>query len=297
MLTWTEAHQKAQAITGDDSTTALVLLKSDINQGYRRFNAAMNRYFTRRAKVTNIVDGQQYYQVSPDCIRVIKVRASQSTTGTVKYPVRQVRSEQEWDALNTVQQEGNWATYYFVRGSDEIGIWPIPSSDITNGLEISYEPRDKEFSQEDYTTGTVTLTNGSATVTGSSTVFTESMIGRGFKTTDGSDGYTYKVAGYASGTSITLEEPYIGLSNSGITYKIGETFLFPEEYHDAPVDYAVARYFEQRNQQERAMYHMARFESALKEAREKYASSSQSAIITDRNEAINWWLIPPEPVT
>lgn len=297
MLMWTEAYQKAQTLAGDDSSNSLVQLKADINQGMHRFNAALNRYFTRRAKVTDIVASQQYYQVSPDCARVIKVRASQSSTGTVRYPVRQVRSEFEWDALNTVQQTGNWATYFFIRGADEVGLWPIPSSGITNGLEIAFEPRDKDLTQEDYTAGLVTATNGSTTVTGSSTVFTQSMIGRTFKVTDGSDGYSYKVSGFVSSTEITLEEPYIGLSGSGKAYKIGESFLFPDEYHDAPVDYALSRYFEQRNQPERASYHLGRFNSALADARARYSSSTQSMIITDRNEAINWWLIPPEPVT
>lgn len=296
MITWTEAYQKALEITGDDGN-GLTQLKADINQGYRRFNAALNRYFTRRAKTTNIVASQQYYQVSPDCLRVIKVRASQSTASTVKYPIRQIHDEQEWDAINTVQQTGNWATFYFVRGADEIGLWPIPADNITNGLEISYEPRDKELAQEDVTTGTATVTNGSTAVTGSGTAFSQAMIGRGFTVTDGTDGYSYKISGYTSATSITLEEPYIGLSGSGKTFKIGETFLIPEEYHDAPIDYAVARYFEQRNQEERATYHMGRYKDVLSEAKALYSSSSNSSVVTEGAGGMNIWVVPPEPIT
>lgn len=296
MITYQESYEDARSIAGDESAATLTFLKKNINRGAHKFNGALNRYFTRRAKTANIVEDQQYYQLPPDAIRVIKVRAKQTSSDN-KYPLRQIRSEDEWDALNTTNQRGNWATFYFQKGSDEIGIFPIPSSDITNGLEIAYEPRDRDLSQDDYSTGTITATNGSTAITGSGTVFTESMVGRCFKVTDGSDGYWYKVAGFTSATSITLEEPYMGYSGSSITYKIGESFFFPEEYHDAPTDYALSRFFEMRQNPERATYHLARYNDSLGDAKEKYASSSSSLVITGEFEGFNTWLIPPDPVT
>src|SRR5688500_4212643 len=122
MKTWQDSYQQAQAIAGDTEAATLIQIKADINLGAHKFNAALNRYITRRAKTTDIVEDQQYYQTPPDCIRVIKVRVKQSTSSTNKYPVRQIRHETDWDALNTVNQRGNWATYYFARGNDEVGI-------------------------------------------------------------------------------------------------------------------------------------------------------------------------------
>lgn len=297
MITWQKAYEKAQRKSGDATDDTLEQLKADINIGYHRLNAAMGRYFTRRAKVANIEDGVQYYQLPPDCIRVIRVRAKQ-TSGDNKYPLRQIRSEVEWDAINTTNQSGTWATYFFQRGSDEIGLWPIPSDDITAGLEISYEPRDRDLSQDDYTAGTITATNGSTTITGSGTAFTQAMIGRVLKVTDGSDGYWYRISGYTSPTSLTLEEPYVGLSGAGMTYRIGETFMFPAEYHDAPIHYALSEFFDgPRNNPDRAAYHFKKWELALNEAREKYASSSSSMVITEGTEGYNIWLVPPDPIT
>lgn len=295
MLTFQECYEKAQTIAGDTSAETLALLKSDINMGSHKFNAALDRYFTRKAKTTNIVANQQYYQLPVDCIKVSKVRAKQSTSGSVTYPLRQIHNETEWDALNTTSQTGNWAIYFFQRGHDEIGIYPTPSDNITDGLEIAYEPRDKSLTQDDYTTGTVTVAEGSAAVTGSGTTFTQSMIGRVFKTTE--DGYAYKVAGYSSATSITLEEPYIGQGGSSRTYKIGESFLFPEEFHDAPVDFALSRFFEMRNNPERAVYHLKRYRDAVDTAKSQYSSSSSSAVITSGVEEYNIWLVPPNAVT
>jgi len=56
----------------------------------------------------------------------------------------------------------------------------------------------------DYTTGTVAVANTTGVVTGSSTVFTAGMVGRGFKAT----GHTtwYRIKTFTSTTSITIED-------------------------------------------------------------------------------------------
>lgn len=288
MITWQESYEKAQTISGDTTAASLAMFKADINLGNRKFNAAIDNYFTRRSKSANLVADQQYYQLPPDCIRVIGIDFVQS--GTRRLPVRQIRSEYQWRKMNFVQQSSNWITYYFVKGSDEIGLYPIPSDSVSAGLIIYYEPRSAELSQDDYTTGTVTVTNASQTITHSATGFSQNMVNRCFKVTDGSDGYSYRVSGFTSTSILTLEEPYLGYSGAGKTFKIGETFLYPEEYHDAPVDFALARYFEMNNNKERAAYHLGKFNTALNEAKERYASSSQSQVITDELPIENPWL-------
>lgn len=295
MLTYQETYEKAQALSGDFSAANLLTLKQDINLGMHKINAAMNRYFTRKSKNADLVADQQYYQLPPDAIRPIGVTV---LIGTRRYPVKQIRSEYQWNQINTVSQTASWAQYYFVKGSDEIGLWPIPSAAVSSGLEVQYEPRDKDLSQDDVTTGTVTCTNGSVTITHSGTSFSQSMIGRVFKVTDGTDGYWYRIAGFTSSSVLSLEEPFIGLSGSGKTYKIGEAFIFPSEFHDAPVDYALYRFFELNNDPNRAQYHRNAFDSALINARQSYASSSSSSVVVAQDTmGLNPWLVAPDAVT
>lgn len=67
-----------------------------------------------------------------------------------------------------------------------------------------------------YTTGTVSVTNGSATVTGSGTAWTDAIqAGWGFV---GPDGRTYEIASIASATSLTLQSNYQGSTASGQSY-------------------------------------------------------------------------------
>jgi len=78
-----------------------------------------------------------------------------------------------------------------------------------------------------YETGTVSVTNGSATVTGSGTTFTLAMVGRKIRVA-GENTY-YKIKSFSSATSITLENNFIGSTQSGSSFSI-----FKDEYRLAP---------------------------------------------------------------
>lgn len=70
-----------------------------------------------------------------------------------------------------------------------------------------------------YTTGTVTVTQDSPTVTGAGgATFTSAMVGRLFFGNDGDN--WYEISAYVSATEITLASNYMGDTESGITYSI-----------------------------------------------------------------------------
>lgn len=68
------------------------------------------------------------------------------------------------------------------------------------------------------TAGTVAVTNGSTTVTGTGTNFTAAMVGGGFIKTG--DTASYKITAVASTTSLTLGSAYSGTTSSGSAYTI-----------------------------------------------------------------------------
>jgi len=70
--------------------------------------------------------------------------------------------------------------------------------------------------QSVYTTGTVSITQGSKSVTGSGTTWTSSMV-PGFMWVAG---YPYEIASVGGTTSITLATAYQGTTNSSATYSI-----------------------------------------------------------------------------
>lgn len=80
---------------------------------------------------------------------------------------------------------------------------------------------------DEYTTGTVSVTNGSATVTGSGTTFTSGMVGRKIRVNSGE---AYVISAYSSATSITLAVAYAGTTASAQTYSIYQ------DAYDLPTD-------------------------------------------------------------
>lgn len=67
-----------------------------------------------------------------------------------------------------------------------------------------------------YETGTVAVTEGSTTITGTGTVWTSGMVGRKFYCGNA----TYKISAYVSSTELTLSTNYAGDSNTAATYNI-----------------------------------------------------------------------------
>lgn len=296
-ISFQDAWTKFQTLSGSTNATNLLQAKQDINIGYARFNAAIARYFTRKQAFTDLVASQRYYQTPVDAIRVSNVSATISTGYQV--PLEQIRDEQTWRELLMVPNyTSSFISHYFVYGDDQIGLYPMPSTTISSGLRYVYQPQDTFLTKDDYTTGTATITNGGTTVTGSGTSWTQAAHGDTyFQIADGSDGNWYEVTAVNSTTGLTIKTPYVGPSVAGATYRLGQLFIFPTEYDDTPVDYALSRFWESRSNTGRASYYTDRYQTSVNDAIEKYASSSLSNVITENDMGLNLWLIPPMPGT
>lgn len=271
MLTFEDQYEMAQSITGDTSSAALSNFKRDINEGGAMFLNRLGRKFNREFKTTNLVGGQQYYQMSSDVIRVSDIRI---LNGSTYYVPQLVTSEEEWNQMNRVTVSGNYATHFYIRGFNEIGLFPVPSASVSNGLVASFEPQHIELTQADITTGSVTVSNGSITVTHSATGFTPQMVGRWFQVTDATDGRWYRISAYVNSSTIQLENYYEGISGSGRDFKIGEVMKIPQAYQDAPVYYALDRYYLTQGDKNSAATYSIRFEQKVKSAKSTYGRST-----------------------
>lgn len=279
MLTFTDQTAMCQAITSDSSASMLLNFKRDLNEGGAMFLNRLGRKFNKEYLTASIVSAQQYYTLSSGTLRISEVRV---LNGTNYYKPDLVASEEEWDELNTVSQSGNIPTHYYIRGFNEIGLFPIPSAAVTNGLKISIEPQHVDLTQDDVTTGTVTVSNGSVTITHSGTSFTPQMVGRWIQITDGTDGKWYKIAGYSSTSVVTLENYYEGISGASRTFRIGEVMKIPNSYQMAPVYWALSNYYEAQNDPTLADRYEAKFDRKLKSAKETYGRSTSRLGVKSR---------------
>jgi len=88
-----------------------------------------------------------------------------------------------------------------------------------------------------YSTGTLTATQDSATLTGSGTVWTMDMAGQKIVITDGTDGdQVYRIKSFTDGTTLTLETNYIHTGGAGLSYEIYyDTYTMPEDFKEMSV--------------------------------------------------------------
>ena len=80
-----------------------------------------------------------------------------------------------------------------------------------------------------YLAGTATVTNGSATVTGTNTLWS-AYVTAGDSFTVAGDGVMYDVASVDSDTQVTLSVAYAGVTASGVVYAIGTGFTVPDSF-------------------------------------------------------------------
>lgn len=293
MYTFTELTARAATMAGVNTTQsgqALTNLQQDINQSVRNFKNAARRYWTRKEVQTNLVSGQQYYTFPVDMVRITTVRV---TSGGLTLPVTLFDSEEVWNKLNLIPaMTVGIPTSGFVRGRNELGLYPIPSTNSTNGLIVSYEPRLKDMSIAD-SIQNVTVTNGSTAVT-SSAAFNANMVGMYLSVTDGSDGNWYPIVGYTSPSAITLENVYIGPNKSGVASIIGQAPDIPEDYHLAMAYFAAFNYHLQRGDQGKVAEYKGLYQDLLQQFIEVYAGKTTGMTqpdITDLQYSL--FQIPP----
>lgn len=280
-LTWTDQQNEAMEGSGLSDAANLKIFKRDMNTGATKLVKRLgNEEYLRYSRFTDLQQGIQYYQMPEDAHRLKEVVVS---SGTYVPPMEQIPNESAWRLMNMLPQTGV-PTHYFIRGYKEFGLYPIPSANIAQGIELVFSPTHTNMTEEDYTTGTVTVSNGSTAVTLTGGVFTSRMatLGQWFQVTDGSDENFYKITQYNSPTSITIENFYQGESGNTKTFRVGQIMdKLPDEYLEAPVDYALFRFYSKRGVigLQQAQYFQSLWAQALQDAKDEYGQVTDNQVV------------------
>jgi hypothetical protein len=196
---------------------------------------------TQATKTSSTVVGQQYYAYPPGVVSIEDVVV---TIGTVKYPLEVINSQRQWDVLNAIPIQATVIPQFIYPRRDDFGIWPTPQG--VYSITFSYHLRDRNLMVDDYIDGTVTVTNGSTTITGLNTTFTAGMAGRWFTITDTTSpdyGYWYRIQAYTSNLVVLLEQTWQGSTAATKTYRICQCPEIPEEGHIILLDGVTADFY------------------------------------------------------
>ena len=281
MKTFTQMKKAAAGYTGlYDDAPEMGKVVEDMQTGIKLFQNAARRYFTRRERKTNLAADQQYYQFPSDMMRVSAVKAK---VGDRYLPLTEIQSETEWNELSLEPfLRVNHPAYYFIKGADEIGIYPTPGSAVVDGLIVTFEPRMVDMSIED-TTPNIKVVENSNVIEAVGSTFSKNLVNNCWlKVTDGSDGTWYKISKYIDSTHIWIDNNFQGPSNNSVAALIGQVAQFPEEYHDAPVHYAANLFFTMRKDLESASFHSQQFDKLFNQYKQTYGDKTTGGVINPR---------------
>lgn len=113
----------------------------------------------------------------------------------------------------------------------------------------------------------VSSSSGGTIVTGSGTTWTSAMAGRyvQINASTGGDNAWYKIESVLSTTHLALSTPYAGadISAGSATYTIGQVSPIPEAYQIAPVYRAVALYWQEKGESEKANNYWRQYDGGV----------------------------------
>lgn len=300
MVTWDDSIQNCQDLSNDTTSASQTFFKRMMNTGYKFVLAGFGRRniertwtTTTRAPSSPVAASDRVYQLPPDFnyIKSIKV-----TVGSMDYPLVEEESQEMWDYRTRINNTGIPAVYFlrprFGIGGAEVMLDPIPSASGYT-LTLVYEPTDVDLSATAVSIGTrLTFTNQSATVSAASATFSNDMIDRYIKTTDG-DTLPYRIRAYTSSTSITLENVYHGSTITTTNWSINQMFNLPEEMQILPVYYALWHYYETKKDANQALKYKQYFEDGLAAGKSRWAMQSRRNIIRPKRFLSRWGIYPP----
>lgn len=272
MIDWDTVQTLYVKRTGDSSSDGLATFLIDVNVGYKNILNELGRADTEKTITTLTTAGQRAYQLPMDTawIKTVTVKV-----GSRVYPLTEETSQEKWNGITSVDIQSANPELFFIKkrfgvGGQVIEIDPIPSGS-TATIKVVYEATDRDMKYNLYNTGSITLVNGSATVTGSGTTFLSRMAGQYLSTTDG---LYYRIAQFSSTTSLILENVYLGASEAGATYGVHDLFNIPEDLHPIPVYYGLMEYYGGKENSERQTFYQTRYTTLFKQGRARYGTKS-----------------------
>ncbi len=248
MISFTNGQNLFTTLSQNNTTANQTLYGSLANIEHRYL---LQKFFNNEGSFTiPTVAQQQFYKMPPN---YSKLKTLTVTIGNLKWTPSEILTREEWDKLNVFPYYADIPNNFFIYpGGDhgaQVGIWPIPSSS-GNTITFNYKFRIPDLSLADYTTpGTISVTNGSTTITGAGTTFTPTTNTQNESrwiqiAQPKGDNLWYQIASIDSTTGITLYSAYQGIDVvASNAFTIGQMPILMEDFQDMLPWKALTYYF------------------------------------------------------
>lgn len=261
--------------TLDDTAKNKTAAIRRINDIHRLYCAGGDYYWLESFFTSVTVAGQQQYDFP---VNYRKIKTAKVTVGSTEYPLMEVVNPQEWDWLNSITTyESNIPTHYHIRNK-KLYLYPTPSQDA-NTITLFYLKSPKDMVVEDYSTGTIAVTNGSATVQGTGTSWNNPQNAKVGSMINIADEW-YEIQSITDADTLVLTYAYQGTTDASMNYVIGDVPLIPEDFQSVIWMKYVEEYFARKKNSEKSNEWKSQRMEVEQRLKESTASKSTSNVWT-----------------
>lgn len=277
MLTFENLHENFEKLTKDNSTANVTFGKLMINDTQKNICGLADFTFLDDEWYCSSVTNQTAYRLPHNLIpnSVSNVYVINNST---KYFPTEIHSITDFDKLTAISSTSDYPEYYCLF-NDCIYFYPY-ASDTSWEIHLKYRKKALEMTADDYTTGTVSVTQNTSVVTGAATTFTASMVGRWIKL---SDGLWYEIGTFSTTTSLSLVKTYEGASISSGSYIIGEIPTIPDGFQELLIYKPLEHFFMMTGEENRATFYKNLYDLGVKDLKNRFLSRSSNQIFRQGN--------------
>lgn len=286
-------------------TTQMTKIDSNINDSIRticNLQGGKLRFLEATKDMATVAD-QESYQIPNGFRKLIQIWVYSGSTGSSTdtiYTPEMVYDPIRWTTILQFRYGTQDVPYFTYVENQTYKIQPIPAT-TGNLIRLRGRLQTRDLTIADYTTGTITsVANGGTAVVGSSTVWTQDMVGRYIQITEttaanGGDGFWYEIGGWIDATHITLLKPYEGTSISAGTaaYTIGQASVIPAAYDVGIVYRATALFWDNAGDSTRAKTWWLRYDGGFEAGYSKEYGGLMLQMLDNEGETEEGSYVPP----
>lgn len=233
---WKKLLRRFTSISKDDVDDYGLQL---INQGRKEVLTIVDSFQTQQTFVASTIAGQQDYALPHNTFKIENVTV---LVGSVRYTPEIVTSPEIWNYVRIINTPQSTIPLYVYFDKRKMSFFPIPSAD-GNTITAIVTLKEPDLTEDDITNGTISVTTGSTTVTGTNTIFATNNTTQNNWQIQMPDNSWYEIASVQSPTSLTLSTTYEGPSATNSEYRMGQVSVIPEDGQMLPVYFAAYNHF------------------------------------------------------
>lgn len=306
--TYTQLLNTYLALTKDTTTLNQTAGQIRINNSVRticNLQGGKLRFLEDTADIFTVAD-QEAYEIPNKFRKLIDtmIYSDDGSGGTASrstiYSPEMVFDPVKWKSVLQYRYGTQDVPYFTYVLRTKLLVQPVPAT-TGNLIRLRGRLQTKDMGIADYTIGTiVSVAADGVAVVGFGTTWTADMVGSVIQITqttaaNGGDGFWYEIGAVSSATTLTLSKPYGGraISVGTAVYTIGQAPVVPEAYEPAIIYRAVAQYWQENDDLQRAKMYWMMYDGGNELGENKEYGGLIGQMLANEGETEEGAYVPP----